>query len=147
MSKTQIPEDIAALARKIGKQFKSEQDLAVLSRGLEEADLTVSRSQQEDVLGARHLLPYAKCSCAEQPVIRCTKQMPAVAEQVAHPSVNREKTLGLMRRLEPTHLSLPLPGRLMRHFRPIIGVLGGVVMSFPQNFPDGWRVASQPIGN
>jgi transposase-like protein len=28
MSKTEIPEDIAALARKIGKQFKSEQDLA-----------------------------------------------------------------------------------------------------------------------
>jgi len=32
MSKTEIPEDIAALARKIGKQFKSEQDLADFSR-------------------------------------------------------------------------------------------------------------------
>lgn len=27
MSKTEIPEDVAALARKVGKQFKSEQDL------------------------------------------------------------------------------------------------------------------------
>ena len=32
MSKVEIPEDIAALARKIGKQFKSEQDLADFSR-------------------------------------------------------------------------------------------------------------------
>jgi transposase-like protein len=34
MSKTKIPEDIAALARKVGKQFKSEQDLADFSRPL-----------------------------------------------------------------------------------------------------------------
>lgn len=32
MSKTEVPEDIAALARKVGKQFKSEQDLADFSR-------------------------------------------------------------------------------------------------------------------
>ena len=32
MSKTEIPEDIAELARKVGKQFKSEQDLADFSR-------------------------------------------------------------------------------------------------------------------
>ena len=32
MSKTRIPEDIAALARKIGKEFKSEQDVADFSR-------------------------------------------------------------------------------------------------------------------
>ncbi len=32
MSKTQIPEDIAKLARKVGKQFKSEKDLADFSR-------------------------------------------------------------------------------------------------------------------
>jgi len=32
MSKTKIPEDIAALVRKVGKQFKSEQDLADFSR-------------------------------------------------------------------------------------------------------------------
>ena len=30
MSKTKIPEDIAALVRKVGKQLKSEQDLADL---------------------------------------------------------------------------------------------------------------------
>ena len=32
MSKARIPEDIAALARKVGKQFESEQDLADISR-------------------------------------------------------------------------------------------------------------------
>jgi hypothetical protein len=31
MSETKIPEDIAALARKIGKQFKSEQYLLVFT--------------------------------------------------------------------------------------------------------------------
>jgi len=34
MSKIEIPEDIAALARKVGRQFKSEQDLADFSRWL-----------------------------------------------------------------------------------------------------------------
>jgi len=34
MSKTKLPEDIAALVRKVGKQFKSEQDLADFSRRL-----------------------------------------------------------------------------------------------------------------
>ena len=32
MSKIEIPEDIAALARKVGRQFKSEQDMADFSR-------------------------------------------------------------------------------------------------------------------
>jgi transposase-like protein len=32
MSKTKIPDDIAALARKVGQQFESEQDLADFSR-------------------------------------------------------------------------------------------------------------------
>ena len=32
MSKTEIPEDIAKLVRKVGRQFKSEQDLADFSR-------------------------------------------------------------------------------------------------------------------
>ena len=32
MSKTAIPEDIAALARKVGKQFEYERDLADFSR-------------------------------------------------------------------------------------------------------------------
>jgi hypothetical protein len=39
MSKTEIPEDIAALARKVGKQFKSEQDLADFSRLLKKLAL------------------------------------------------------------------------------------------------------------
>ena len=55
MSKTEIPEDIAALARKVGKQFKSEQDLADFSRLLKK--ITV-----EAALGAEleEHLGYAK---------------------------------------------------------------------------------------
>ena len=46
MSKTEIPEDIAALARKIGKEFKSEQDVADFSRLLKKMAV-------EAALGAR----------------------------------------------------------------------------------------------
>jgi len=55
VSKTEIPEDIAALARKVGKQFKSEQDLADFSRLLKK--ITV-----EAALGAEleEHLGYAK---------------------------------------------------------------------------------------
>ena len=38
MSKTAIPEDIAALARKVGKQFESERGLADFSRLLKRMD-------------------------------------------------------------------------------------------------------------
>ena len=39
MSKTEIPEDIAALVRKVGRQFKSEQESADFSRLLKKMAL------------------------------------------------------------------------------------------------------------
>ena len=71
--------------------------------------------------------------------------MRAVDEQVAHPSMDRAEMMNVMRRIETPHLSLSLPGRLMRHFRPAIGVWAGVVVSTPRDFPDGQRVFFQPI--
>lgn len=55
MSKTKIPEDIAALARKVGRQFKSEDDLADFSRLLKKMAV-------ESALGAEvdDHLGYAK---------------------------------------------------------------------------------------
>lgn len=48
MSKTEIPEDIAALARKVGKQFKSEQDLADFSRLLKKMAVEASLGAELD---------------------------------------------------------------------------------------------------
>jgi hypothetical protein len=38
MRKTEIPEDISALARKVGRQFKSDQDLALHANGMSTRD-------------------------------------------------------------------------------------------------------------
>ena len=56
MSRTVIPEDIAALARKVGKQFKSEQDLADFSRLLKKLAVEAALGAEvEDHLGyAKH---------------------------------------------------------------------------------------------
>jgi len=49
MSKTVIPEDIAALARKIGKEFKSEQDLADFSRLLKKMAVEAALGAEMEV--------------------------------------------------------------------------------------------------
>ena len=56
MSETKIPEDIAALARKVGKQFKSEQDLADFSRLLKKIAVEAALGAElEEHLGyAKH---------------------------------------------------------------------------------------------
>lgn len=52
MSKIKIPEDIAALARKVGRQFKSEQDLADFSRLLKKITVEAALGGEiEDHLG------------------------------------------------------------------------------------------------
>ena len=48
MSKTEIPEDIAALAHKVGKQFKSEQDLADFSRLLKKLAVEAALGAEMD---------------------------------------------------------------------------------------------------
>ena len=48
MSKTEIPEDIAALARKIGRQFESEQDLADFSRLLKKMTVEAALGAELD---------------------------------------------------------------------------------------------------
>ena len=56
MSKTEIPEEIAALAQKVGKQFKSEQDLADFSRLLKKLAVEAALGAEvEEHLGyAKH---------------------------------------------------------------------------------------------
>ena len=48
MSKTEIPEDIAALAQKIGREFKSEKDLADFTRQLTKMTVEAALSAEMD---------------------------------------------------------------------------------------------------
>jgi transposase-like protein len=58
MSGTEIPEDITVLARKIGKQFESEQDLADVSRVLKKMAVEAALGAEID----EHL-GYSKHEC------------------------------------------------------------------------------------
>jgi hypothetical protein len=60
-------------------------------------------------------------------MVGCAHEVPSNAEQVLEDSVNREESLGLLRRLEPAHLALSLSRWLMRDFGPIVRVPARVV--------------------
>ena len=69
------------------------------------------------------------------------------SEQVLNRAGDREKSLGLSRRLEATHPAFLLPGVLVRDFSSVVFVLRGSV-------GDGWedlsvrsRIASQLVGD
>jgi len=64
---------------------------------------------------------------AQYPVAGWPQQMPPDSEEIQDDSVDRQESLGLSDGLEPSHLSLPLSGGLVRHFSTIIGISAGVV--------------------
>ena len=75
------------------------------------------------------------------------EMMTGNSEQVVNRAVDGQKSLGLSRRFEATHLAFPLPGVLVRDFGSVIFVLPGLV-------GDGWehlsvrsRIGSQLVGN
>lgn len=53
----------------------------------------------------------------------------------------------MIRRLEPTHLSLPLAGPLVGDLGSIVGVSVSAVAGLGQNRSNGRRIASQPIAH
>ena len=63
--------------------------------------------------GARHLAPRRKGSITEQPVMVRPHQMPPEPKEIVNGTVNREKPLGVARRLKPAHLAFLLSGWLM----------------------------------
>ena len=50
------------------------------------------------------------------------QEVAADTKEILDGAVHREKPLRVGRRFEPAHLTLPLPGRLVRDFRPIVRV-------------------------
>ena len=56
-------------------------------------------------------------------MMRRFKPVPSESEKIQNDAVNGKKSLSLSRRLEPSHLPFPLPGRLVRDFGSIVRVL------------------------
>ena len=71
--------------------------------------------------------------------------MPPQIEQIVDGSVSAQKPLCLMNRLESPHTALSNSGWLMRELCPVIGVLGGVVDSFRDEFTVGDSVTPQLV--
>ena len=51
------------------------------------------------------------------------QEVAADTKEILHGSVNREKPLHVSSGFKPAHLALPLPGRLVGDFRPVVRVL------------------------
>jgi hypothetical protein len=60
-------------------------------------------------------------------VVGWAQQVPSDPEEIQDNSVDRQESLRLSGRLEPSHLSLPLPIRLVGDLCTIVGVSAGVV--------------------
>ncbi len=73
--------------------------------------------------------------------------MASDTEEILCESMHRQESLGLSRRLEPSHLSLPLSGRLVGDLRSIVLVSAGVVDDGRHNRPLGRSVAPQLVGD
>ena len=50
------------------------------------------------------------------------QQMASDPEEILHNAVDRGEPLEMSDRLEAAHLTLPLPGRLVGNFRPVVRV-------------------------
>ena len=64
---------------------------------------------------------------SQYPVVGRPQQMPSDSEEIQDDSVDRQESLRLSGRLEPSHLPLTLSSWLVGDFGPIVGVASGVV--------------------
>ena len=75
------------------------------------------------------------------------QEVAADTKEILHGSVHREKPLCVRGGLEPPHLALPLPGRLVGDFRPIVRVLVRAVNHGRHHRAAGRWVAAQLVGD
>ena len=73
--------------------------------------------------------------------------VPRESEKIQNEALNGKKSLRLSRRLEPSHLPLPLPGRLVRDFGSIVRVRIGVVVHRRHDRPQRSAVTLQFVGD
>ena len=75
------------------------------------------------------------------------QEVAADTKEILDGAVHREKPLRVGRRFEPAHLTLPLPGRLVGNFRPVVRVLVRAVDDGRHHGAAGGGVAAQLIGD
>ncbi len=83
---------------------------------------------------------------SQRTVIGRADKVPSNAEQVLDDCVSREESLRLAWRLELAHLSFPLPGRLVRDLRSVVGVLPRIVDDGRHGAPPRRAATSHPRG-
>ncbi len=74
-------------------------------------------------------------------------EVPPNPEKVLDDSVNGEEALRLAWRLEPAHLSFPLPGRLVGDLRSVVGVLPRIVDNGGHGGSMSGAIAAQFVRN
>ena len=92
-----------------------------------ERDLGRIRGLFLDQSGARQLRPNKEGALPQYPVVGWPQQMAPDPKEIQDDSVDRQESLRLSGGLEPSHLSLPLSGCLVRDFSTIVGVSACVV--------------------
>jgi len=75
------------------------------------------------------------------------EEMPPNPKQIVNRAMGGKKLLRMPMRLETTHLSFPLSGRLARHLGPVVFPFPLRVFDSGRNLPAGCAKAAQLIGN
>ena len=97
--------------------------------------------------GTRHLIPHTERTRSQRTVVHRLEEVAADAKEILHESMDREKPLRLRGGLEPAHLALALPRRLMLHLRSIVLVLPRAVHHRRHHRAMRRGVAAQPVGD
>ena len=74
-----------------------------------------------------HRVPNKEGAGPQHPVVDCPQQVTPDTKEILGDSVHRQELLRLSRGFEPSHSSLPLSGRLVRDFCPIVRVSAGLM--------------------
>ena len=96
---------------------------------------------------AGHLSPDTAGLCSQEPMMDGPQEVAADTKEILDGAVHREKPLRVGRRCEPAHLTLPLPGRLVRDFGPVVRVPVRAVDHGRHHGAAGRGVAAEFVGN
>ena len=92
-------------------------------------------------------MPNKEGALSQDPVVGWPQQMPPDSEVIQDDSVDRQESLCLSGRLEPSHLPLALASRLVRDFGPIVSVTFRDVNDRRHDGPVCRAVAPQLVGH
>ena len=70
-------------------------------------------------LYTRRLPPDPEGTGTQQAMVHGSQEVTTDTKEIQHDAMHRQESLRV-RRFEPAHLALAVPGRLVRHFRSIV---------------------------